>query len=660
MKLCIISESRSELSELLSISCPGACLLSAAEAAAADLDAFDAFALLGGVSGGSRSLLPNARKAVEAQIAEGKRFFSEFCQHIGNLRSYDVTNTRFERPVVMSDSAIAGSLGIGVILDEQSNERIHYFNADATPILQYVRNPAGFYRVPDTAELEPIGKDYALFLAQPNLLVCSFRLCNFARAKFAPRKAWCALIAGIVRWLGGQCDDGDAALYFARIYRLGSSDGAPLQEVARRAMAWFERADMLIMRNGLPYAVKEGLGSHVYPDGSHMVLPDPRDDCAGEVSLAYYLYGRLTGDKRMLAYADGLMRIVHDCQVTEPGPHYGMMRWTQTSWWVCYQDDAARGLMLPVLLRALVGGDRSGLPAVKACLDYLLSTTGSDGLRFCRTDYVSETADGYTVMGLQWDDANKKWSYRSVGPRQTFTKEELRAMPSGCPSAHYNASYLASLLLYYLLTGEKEYYDAGVKGLSAIMAVYPETAREHSETQEYCRLLLPLAILWKTTDDPEKKQWLYRVAADLNRFRHPQGGFCEWDTGHIACCAGVKGGESSVLAENGDPVTDMIYSLNWLPVALAIAFAFTRDDYFREMRDYVNRYFAGAQIESPDPMLDGIWTRSIDLDEHEVYGVPNDVGWAPWSVETGWTIGEIVSGLMLTLLEDRLQGASPA
>ena len=68
----------------------------------------------------------------------------------------------------------------------------------------------------------------------------------------------------------------------------------------RQAMAWFDNADMLITHNGLPYAVKEGLGAHVHPDGSHLVLPIPRADCAGEVSLAYYLYHLLTGDRRLL------------------------------------------------------------------------------------------------------------------------------------------------------------------------------------------------------------------------------------------------------------------------------------------------------------------------------------------------------------------------
>ncbi|NLO83681.1 MAG: hypothetical protein GX094_11620, partial [Clostridiales bacterium] len=546
MKLCIVSDTNSDLSELLVSSCQEAHLMTQAEVLQTDLDNYDAFALLCGVKGGGQTLLPSVRNKVEMQIRKGKPFFSEFCQVIGNLRAYDVTNTRFERPVVMNESPITGNLEKGIILDEQSNERIHYFNTDAVPLLQYIRNPVGFYHLSNTDNVETDVKNYALFFAQPNLLVCSFRLCNFAKAKFTPRKVWCELISGIVRWLGGRCMPEDVESYFKRVYRLRGKTKSQLEEVVHSAMVWFENADMLIMQGGLPYAVKEGLGSHVYPDGSHMLISAPRPDCAGEVSLAYYLYWLLTDERRMLAYSDGLFRIVRDSQVTIPGPHYGMMRWTQSSWWVCYQDDAARGLMLPALMRALIGGDRRDLPAVKACLDYLLSTTGSDGLRFCRTDYLYEDQDAYTVMGLHWNDEKKKWEWGGNARGRVFTKEELRSIPSGCPSAHYNAFYMASLLLYYLLTGERKYYNAGLKGLSTIMKFYPNTAREHSETQEYCRLILPLAILWKVTDDREKKEWLYRVAADLNRFRHPKGGFLEWDTGYIACCAGGRDGEASV------------------------------------------------------------------------------------------------------------------
>ncbi len=653
MRLCIISNQPSDLSELLTASVKDSIFLTQDEAANADLNIYDAFAYLCGTSEEGHTPSQNIRNKIDEQIRQGKKVFSEYCKHIGPLKSYDTTSTRYERPVAIKESPLLGKLELRTILDEQSNDRIHYLNATGTPIFQYYKNPFGFYKVPESIELPEISNDYALFFETESFLVCSFRLCNFAKAAFAPRNSWCMLIFEIVKWLGGECVPEDVYFYFDRVYRL-RNENADIKEVIKSGLQWFENADMLTTKYGMPYGVKEGLGAHVYADGKHNVNEQLRPDCVGELSVAYYMYYLVTGDKRMLAYSDGLMRGVLDCQDKVPGPFYGMMRWTPTSWWTCYPDDAARALLMPGLLRALVGGDRTYMPQVKECLDFIISITGTLGHAPGRIDFEREDLDKISYWGSKWNEEKQKWD----GVGYTMTKEEMRNTPILAPSAHYQAFSLASMLLYYKLTGEKKYLEVGLKGIETIMSYYPKTAREHSETQEYCRLMLPLSILWSVADDipdakPEYKEWLYRVAKDLNNFRHEKGGFKEWDTGYISACAGVKDGESSVLAENGDPVTDLLYSVNWLPTAINLAYAFTKDEYFREMRDYTMEFFCQTQVVSPDRMLDGIWPRSINLDTREVYGVPNDVGWAPWSVETGWTMGEILTGMSMTLLDGK-------
>ena len=40
----------------------------------------------------------------------------------------------------------------------------------------------------------------------------------------------------------------------------------------------------------------------------------------------------------------------------------------------------------------------------------------------------------------------------------------------------------------------------------------------------------------------------------------------------------------------------------------------------------------------------------------EVYGLPNDVGWGPWAIESGWTVAEIAAGLYSGLLKEQLKG----
>ena len=57
-----------------------------------------------------------------------------------------------------------------------------------------------------------------------------------------------------------------------------------------------------------------------------------------------------------------------------------------------------------------------------------------------------------------------------------------------------------------------------------------------------------------------------------------------------------------------------------------------------------------SQIHSDNSSIDGGWARGFDVDKMEVYGLPNDVGWGPWAIESGWTVSEILAGLGLGLL----------
>jgi hypothetical protein len=54
-----------------------------------------------------------------------------------------------------------------------------------------------------------------------------------------------------------------------------------------------------------------------------------------------------------------------------------------------------------------------------------------------------------------------------------------------------------------------------------------------------------------------------------------------------------------------------------------------------------------------DPLIDGVWARAYDADKREVLGSPADVGRGPWSIESGWTVTEIASGLLMGLPEER-------
>ena len=162
-----------------------------------------------------------------------------------------------------------------------------------------------------------------------------------------------------------------------------------------------------------------------------------------------------------------------------------------------------------------------------------------------------------------------------------------------------------------------------------------------------CRLVLPLSVLYDVTGEEKHREMLYRVARDLERHKHPSGGYYEWDTGYKAACSWESTGECSLLTENGDPVVDLLYSVNWLPLGFAYAYYATKDVWFRGLWRDVVGFCIKSQINSNHSLYDGSWCRAFDLELWEAYGCPHDAGWASYASETGWTVAEILMGMML-------------
>jgi len=391
-------------------------------------------------------------------------------------------------------------------------------------------------------------------------------------------------------------------------------------------MSWFEESNMLL--NEGKDGILEGMATEIYPDGSQRILEDVRNDCTGETSLAYFMNYLLTGGKRNLEISNNLSSVCFDLLQDKSQTHLkGMMRWSKTQWGICYQDDVAR-VLIPQLLKCLYTGDNTYLQECKDAIDFLVKTTGTDGTRISRTSNATLTLK---------------------------EMEKLVSKPGNFPCVHHNGYYHAALLLAYKLTGVEVYKETATKGLTTIMKVYPDTIREHSETQELCRLILPLSWLYWVTEETQHKEWLYKVTDDLCKFQHPSGGFLEWDTGYKAHRSAMANTEEcSLLAKNGDPITDLLYSMNWLPIGFIQAYFVTGDEYFKNLWQDVARFMMSAQIHSPNKDINGAWARAFDVELNEICGMPKDRGWGPCVIESGWTVAEIVSGLAMGILKDKI------
>ena len=630
-KLLIMCLQESDMSRLLSSCFAQSTIMALNETV--DMDCFDAFAILGGTQNAPAAILPPVQKALLEQRNKGKRVFCEFVVGAGDACFANPIATNCDRPVCVKTGEESGA-----VLDEQYNTRlpVQFLPEHASVWYQYVSRPDGYRKAP-VPEFNK--RCAAVFEEEQGLLQCAFRMANFAKAKFAPFTAWKKLLAQIVYFLGGQWNDAAADALKAESYTFSGRQG--VWQAIENAAKWFSTSGVLVKNGETPCAVREGVSSIILPDGKQELAGQIRLDCMGETALMYELRYQVSHREEDRLWADAIYDTVRSMQIQE-GIHRGMVRGS-LGWWrnASYQDDAARGFLIPLAARAVLTGDMQDEQRIRLAVNYLLSTTGTDGLRMNQVNWQSQKEE--YVQAARLEKRGTKW--KNSGFFNT-TLTQLKQMPAENPSGHYNGWYLAALLLCGMLLNEDSYIAAGKQGLESIMQVYPWTAREHSQTQELCRLILPLSLLYTCTQSSLHRQWLEQVADDLCRMEKSNGAFVEYDEGYTASCSRAESGECSVFSHNGDPVCDFLYSMNWLPVSLASAWYATKDSRYLDLYRRNTEFIASVQIKSPDAKLDGAWARAVDTETLEVNGVNNDREWSTWTIESGWTVAEITIGML--------------
>ncbi|MBQ2726549.1 MAG: hypothetical protein IJF78_12665 [Clostridia bacterium] len=626
MKLLILSKEHCDLTDVL-LSCRAETqILSFADAAGADFDGYDAFCVLGN---GGTVLDPRLRSRLEAEADKGKKIFLESVGSFRSVYSAPPTETTRSRLVYIAPENGGGIPGLttGDLLDDECGSTMTpwFTLPEMVPLLVYREQIIAHIHADMPAGEILRGSKPGMFFLGDNILMAMFCMRNFNRARFAPRKNWEKLITYIAVFLTG-CEPERMPEPVVRYGTDADLTDPELWEYSRKqaidnGIRWLEQ---FLIDNGRG-GIREGLRHNILPDGRQLTADTVRNDCCGEAAGAFAMYGYLTGDKKYSAIAENLRQLMRDFFIVREEPFCGMMRWSAEAWDVCYPDDAARSV-IPGLISALLMHDDRYTDDIYACLDFLISVACRDGLPLARYD---------------------RWHYNAE------SLAGVKHMEHGTPSAHYTAYHLAALLLGYLKCGKTEYLESARKGLETLMGLYPDLRREQSETQEMCRLILPLAVLYEATGEEKHREYLYRVTADLEKHRHPFGGYREWDTGYKAACSRESRGECSLLSENGDPVTDSLYSMNWLPVGFACAYHATGDSYFYDLWKNVTAFYMRIQMHSENPMQNGAWCRAFDMDLEEAYGCPHDIGWAANCCETGWTEAEILMGMMLMDLYDK-------
>ncbi len=618
MKLLLLTETLCDLTDALYSCQADIDCMTVPEAARRDLSGYDAYCVLGF----EKRMDARVHHMLEEAAEAGKHVFIEATGSFHGIYSAEPIDTTRSRLIYVDPEDGSGIPGLttGDLLDDQSNRLMRPWNSvpGYKPLLVYKTHIIAHTHLDATPEEIFANSNCGLWMIGDSIMMTSFHLHNFNRARFSPRHAWEKLIRYIARWITGS----EPAFMPKPIVQYGTKEDISNPEIfekcraeaIQRGIDWLKN---FLVDDGLG-GVREGMRHNIDPEGNQARLDAIRNDCSGETAGAFKLYAHIYGDTEIRKIAENIDSYTYGPMVVKGGLFDGHMRWSDDAWHVCYQDDVARCIFGGLYDCVFLGND-AVFPEISRVLDFLVRTTARDGCRVARTEIYNMNADSFA---------------------------HLTSAEHGCRSAHYNAYYLGTLLLAYKYGKNPKYLEVGRRGLESLMEIYPETRREQSETEEMCRLVLPLAILYDVTREEAHREMLYRVVSDLEKHKHPSGGYYEWDTGYKASCSRESSGECSLLTENGDPVADMLYSTNWLPMGFAYAYYATGDEWFKGLWKDVVGFCMKSQVISADPMINGAWCRAFDMDLGEAYGCPHDVGWAAYANETGWTIAEILMGMM--------------
>jgi hypothetical protein len=486
-----------------------------------------------------------------------------------------------------------------------------------------------------------------------NLLVATTRLSGFIRGRYAPVRDWQRLWELILSELGAR---EPVQIRFQPV--VGPAYGPQVRlprGVERRAFAeaaeWFARSGLLVHpserdaiirslgangeitspprpdapRGDGSLGILEGFASGILHDGNQPRRLPLRADCCAESAMVFALDGRLNKRRPSAVIASNLLEFVYFnsgmCQAARADPHhgaFGLIGWGDVApaWLIAnYGDDNARAMLATALVAASLESDRWDEPLLRALLANY-RTTGKLGFRSDRLDLPALVQNG--------------WKHYHQADTINY-------------SPHFESYLWACNLWAYQQTHFQPLLDRTRTAIGMTMKAYPAQWRWQSNL-ERARMLLCLAWLVRVEDTAAHREWLNRMAGDLIVDQQPSGAIRER-------LGGAKGdyfrtprsnedygtSETPLLQQNGDPVSDQLYTTGFALLGLHEAATASGDACWKRAEDRLGEYLCRIQTHSEKfPWLNGTWFRAFDDQRWEAWASSADVGWGAWCIESGW------------------------
>jgi hypothetical protein len=505
-------------------------------------------------------------------------------------------------------------------------------------------------------------------LPERKLVVATTRLSNFVTGRYAPARDWPLVWERILSSLDPQHAH---HLEFESVVTPAYTATARLPRRFERqsfaeAAGWFANSHLLVhsaekaklykalAANGETTApaqpsapegdgslgILEGYASGILYDGNQPRRLPLRDDCNAESAMVLALDGRFNAHPQRALIASNLMDFIYFnsgmCQGPRANPHhgaFGLIGWGDIApaWLVAnYGDDNARGILGTALVATSLKTDRWDERVMRALLANL-RTTGKLGFRGGRIDIPALEKNG--------------WKPYYEGAPVNY-------------SPHYESYLWACYLWAWQHTGFRPFLDRTRTAIAMTMKVYPDQWL-WQDNLERARMLLCLSWLVRVEDTPEHREWLTRVAGDLLAWQQPSGAIHErLGQAHGGGFRTPKSneeygtGETPLLQQNGDPVTDQLYTTGFALLGLHEAVGATGDAKLKHAEDKLAEYLCRIQTRSKKlPYLNGTWFRAFDDRRWEAWASSADIGWGAWSIESGW--GQAWTAAILSLREQK-------
>lgn len=540
-----------------------------------------------------------------------------------------------ERTVVTSDF-FGETLPRQTIL-VQHNCWFHHVKTPVEPLLILAR-VAGYrhtvFGIPE--KTYPILFQHPVY---PSVMIATTCFSNLISARFTPQEDWRKLIQTLLTWLNNdseiECDwQMSVNPYFNRNESLPNDIE---QLTFKRNVAWFHQN--IFFEHAGKIGVFEGYISGIDHTGRQSLRPKTRTDCTGEAVMATALDWVLNKNPSSLEVTGQIMdTLFNGPELPDNNPEsqtYGCLKFYEYIS-AYYSDDNCRAVISCILASELTQ-NYDYAENILRCLFSILRTTGPQGFRHGRLDNPSSFTDG------------KTWKYY-------HDEDYVEYRP------HYQASMWAAFIQAYVLTGHQEFLDKAKTAIRMTMENFKKLMWTNGITQEYARMLLPLAFLIQVEDTDEYRQWLRTVTEILLEQMQPCGAIREImgdpDYGKYPAPKTNEeygSSEASLIQKNGDPASDLVYTVNYAFIGLHEAAMATKDQFYIESENRLADFLCRIQVQSTiHPYLNGCWMRGFDDELWEFYGSSADNGWGAWCVESGWTNTWIAATLGLRRLKRSL------